>query len=485
MISGAEALRMIDGGVRQARSDADLLDGHLQTASNEAMELKRQEADLHRQLAKLRLDHIAQAGLMPGFDEADRQAATFLEARQRELAELEEQIAAARRQEESVEQERKVQQDKVREAVEAVDAAQAATQKRLETTEEFRIRLERTKAADAVAKHAEEKATLAENNRAEKGLPYEADPLFKYLWERGFGTTRYRAGLLARFLDGWVTRLCGFDKARANYAMLLEIPTRLREHADRQRKTAEQEVEQLRSFERKAAEEDGIPTLRERVENEERVAVEIDQRLDELEKRVHGLMDRRGTYASGDDEMTKQSLEVLSRQMAREPLGQLRRDAEMTPTPEDNLVVERLAVLEDSEARLTESLQQHRATHQRQMARLAELEEVRHNFKRNRFDDIQSVFLEGPVVGTLLSEFLRGNVAGAELWHTLRRHHRLRRIQSSPDFGSIPFPGGGARVWRLPPSGGWSYGGGGGGISLPNLGGGGGGGGGFRTGGGF
>ena len=81
--------------------------------------------------------------------------------------------------------------------------------------------------------------------------------------------------------------------------------------------------------------------------------------------------------------------------MAREPLGQLRREAEMTPTPEDNLIVERLAVLEDSEACLTESLQQHRATHQRQMARLAELEEVRHNFKRNRFDDIQSVFLEG------------------------------------------------------------------------------------------
>ena len=91
---------------------------------------------------------------MPGFDEAHRQAATFLEARKRELVELEEQIAEARRQEEAVEQERTAQQDKVREAVETVDAAQAATQKRLETTEEFRVQLERTKAADAVAKHA-------------------------------------------------------------------------------------------------------------------------------------------------------------------------------------------------------------------------------------------------------------------------------------------------------------------------------------------
>ena len=90
---------------------------------------------------------------------------------------MEEQTAAARRQEEAVEQERTAQQENVREAVEAVDAAQAATQKRLETTEAFRVQLERTKVADAVTKHAEEKATLAENNRAEKGQPYEADPL--------------------------------------------------------------------------------------------------------------------------------------------------------------------------------------------------------------------------------------------------------------------------------------------------------------------
>ena len=82
---------------------------------------------------------------------------TFLEARKRELAELEEQTAAARRQEEAVEQERTAQQENVREAVEAVDAAQAATQKRLETTEAFRVQLERTKVGDAVTKHAEER----------------------------------------------------------------------------------------------------------------------------------------------------------------------------------------------------------------------------------------------------------------------------------------------------------------------------------------
>ena len=35
----------------------------------------------------------------------------------------------------------------------------------------------------------------------EKGKPYEADPLFSYLWQRKFRTTEYRKGGLSRALD--------------------------------------------------------------------------------------------------------------------------------------------------------------------------------------------------------------------------------------------------------------------------------------------
>ena len=54
-----------------------------------------------------------------------------------------------------------------------------------------------------------------------------------YLWRRKFGTAEYRAGNFARFLDRQVARLVGYDKARANYVLLNEIPQRLREHAAR------------------------------------------------------------------------------------------------------------------------------------------------------------------------------------------------------------------------------------------------------------
>lgn len=82
---------------------------------------------------------------------------------------------------------------------------------------------------------AETKAAQAERDLEEKRKPYEADPLFMYLWRRKYGTPEYRAKGLARYLDRKVARLIEFDGARRNYAVLIELPVRLREHADRLR----------------------------------------------------------------------------------------------------------------------------------------------------------------------------------------------------------------------------------------------------------
>ena len=86
---------------------------------------------------------------------------------------------------------------------------------------------------DAVIRSAEEKATQAAADREEKRRPYEADPLFMYLWRRRFGTRDYRAGNLVRYLDRKVAHLIGYEAARVNYAMLMELPERLREHVER------------------------------------------------------------------------------------------------------------------------------------------------------------------------------------------------------------------------------------------------------------
>ena len=48
----------------------------------------------------------------------------------------------------------------------------------------------------------------------------------------------YRENNLIQYLDGLVAGLVGYPEARPNFAMLNEIPLRLREHAERQQQIA-------------------------------------------------------------------------------------------------------------------------------------------------------------------------------------------------------------------------------------------------------
>ena len=63
----------------------------------------------------------------------------------------------------------------------------------------------------SVADESLRKTQQAEEDREQKGKPYRDDPLFMYLWERGYNTRNYRANnlvVLARRHSGPHGRLC-------------------------------------------------------------------------------------------------------------------------------------------------------------------------------------------------------------------------------------------------------------------------------------
>ena len=92
-------------------------------------------------------------------------------------------------------------------------ALDAARQRAVADPEWQRLRASAEEAA-RIAQHAEEKAAFARGDLATKGKPYLDDPLFAYLWRRGWGTAAYRAGPLTRLLDGWVARIARYEPAR-------------------------------------------------------------------------------------------------------------------------------------------------------------------------------------------------------------------------------------------------------------------------------
>jgi chromosome segregation ATPase len=477
MQSGRDTLASIDQALHQVRGQVQEMDAAIQSASTQIVALRQAEATCYRQLAQLRVGQLVSGEIVAGFEQAEQRVADLITQREQALQALQQQIEASQAQQHQLESERAVQHQRVAEASERLDRAEAATQKRLQDDRAYQEQVHKARQADAIAKQAEAKTAQAEADRLEKGTSYEADTLFMYLWKRGYGTSQYSANPIARFFDKKVAALCRYHDARPNYAMLLEIPVRLREHAQRVRANAEQEFQALTALERTAAEADGLPVLRQAVDEAEQRLDTIDERIQEAEERFRQLLDEKAEYASGEDALFRQAISTLVGQFEREGIMALRRQAEATRTVEDDRIVQELAEIDRQQEALEATLAQHKQLHSRQSERLQQLEEVRRRFKRERYDDVHSAFTNTALLATILNQFLRGGASSDTLWGTMHRHQRYRRIESDPGFGSGSFGRPGS-VWHFPSS---SGGFGGGGFSS----GGGFGGGGFQTRGGF
>ena len=480
MQSGRQTLASLDHGLKQIHRQVQDIDEQIDRVSGGLLDLQQAQADRYKRMAAIRLDSMVSGELGADLDAAGQRVRELLQERVAELASIREQIDDNRARQETLEQRREQAAEATQQATETLDRAEAATQARLQQDEAYRAQLAQAEQAERMAVQAEEKRAQAASVREEKGQPYEQDALFHYLWQRGYGTSRYAANPLTRYLDGWVARLCDYEDARPNYARLLELPERLGEHAARVAAEADSEYAKLRALEETAAAEDGVPDLRRALDSAQAKLDRVDADIEEAEAELHQLEERRARFASGEDTLFRRAIDTLSGAFEREDLLTLYDYARATPTAEDDLLVRELEADSQQMRQIGDSLAEHKRVRERHYSRLQELEGVRRRFKQQRYDSAHSGFRNETMVGMILGQFLQGTVTAQELWRTLEREQRYRRMDANPDFGTggfRPRPG----TWHVPfPRGGGLGGGIGGRMRIPR-----GGGGGFRTGGGF
>jgi len=487
MVSGRETLASIDSAVTKARQTIAAVESKIEAINRRLVELGQAQTQDLKELARVRIGLLADPGTLSRLDQAERQVVALLAQRDTAARDLEGEMQAAQSALQALEGERSAQAARVDAAAGAVDAAEARTQARLDADPAYRAQRDSAHESERVARHADEKAAQSEAEREQKGADYRADPLFMYLWERNYGLPEYKAGGLIRTLDTWVARLTGFADARANYSRLNEIPVRLREHADGLAAAAERELAALKALDEAARAADGIPALEATVAEEQARLDTVDARIARAESDGQALTVRKALFAAGEDRHTKQAVDYLVAELARDDLMELRREALSTPLPEDDLIVARMLGREDERRQAESSAPSLRQTVADQHKRLSELEALRADFKRSRYDRAGSTFGDDALVAMMLGQFLNGLLDRENLWRILREQQRYRPEQSDPTFGSGGF--GRGTVW----GGGvgdlgdiFSRRGGGGGFGGGGRGGGfGGGGGGFRTGGGF
>ncbi len=285
-----------------------------------------------------------------------------------------------------------------------------------------------------------------------------------------------------------MARRIGYTDAHTNYKRLREIPLRLREHAERSKQRAESEYQRLKDIDQQARVEDGVVALEDAMKAEQQLLYDIDKHITESDAEHKALLERKQRFAVGRDKSYQAVVDYLSSEMSRDDLRELRQEALATPYPEDDMIVSQMIDTEGERQSLEKSIDTVEKSLQLHNKRLQELEEMRREFKRRRYDNPRAAYSDGAMIGMVLNNVLNGAMQSDSLWDVLNRQQRHRTGRSNPHFGSGGF--GRGTIW----GGGFCRGGGG--IGGRGLGGGGifggggggglgGGGGGFRTGGGF
>jgi hypothetical protein len=471
MWTGRQTLTSIENAITKLHGEESQLDRALRSAISDAERLRTERSQGLRELARIKLDEMAAGRLIANLDVGERRALQILEDHRLRIAAAAEQCEALQKEVTAADAEQHAAAEAVEAALEAVDRLRAEAEANVQTIEAWREAKTARDQAEAIAAEAEKKANASEAELGAKKKPYDEDPLFAYLWRRRFGTVQYTGGKVARIFDRMVADFIGYGDARPNYAALIEIPLRLREHAIARREAVREPQAALGEIERRAMLEVGV-------EAEEKTLTEARHRLAAVDDMVEKKRDilrkadeaRTALVAGNANPAYSEALAAIADADAQDSLSNLYAEARRTPAGADDAIVSRIEAVDGKIARTEEEIANLRREAIALSRRRSEIEQVRDRFRRIGYDHPQSTFENDSDIAKVLKNMLEGAVRSGLLWDLLRQGRRSRPTRGSADFGQpgfpLPFPtlgdgasdtrGGG---WRNPSSrGGWSPG---------------------------
>jgi hypothetical protein len=420
-IRGPQALASLEEAMRDIRREEDEVSKRVARAAERLSKTRETEAELFRQLARLRLDPAQQEALDGRISGAEAKARDTLKAHAKDVSKAEKALNALDSQRAELADRRAAALKLMTEQQAQFDALSHAESVRLATDPTFVALRSETEELDRIAEQSRRKTEQAEADRDDKGKPYRDDPLFMYLWDAGYGTSRYKAGNLTRYLDGLVADLVKFAKARPNYAMLTEIPLRLAEHAELQEANVTAAEARLLAFETEAIDAAGGKPMREAIAQAQAEIEKLDAEITAIEDQRDAAAAALRALAEGRDPAFEGAAAELAAALGREDIKTLLADARLTRTGQDDTIV---AQIDDARARMREEQEESREQQERLKTlaeRRRELEDIQWEFKKQRFDDPGSSFKEERLVGDLLNDFLRGGISAASYWDQWRR----------------------------------------------------------------
>jgi hypothetical protein len=449
MFSGRDALVSIEQAIGGARTSEGRLDAALQSAIDEAGRLRRQETEGFRALAQARLDLIMRDQTVGDLDAAEQRALELIEHHRQEiegLARRRDITQVALQKAESTKHER----DQIlASALEVLDEQRHRTDDRLKSDKALIAARADVDFAESVAANADEKASFTEADLAAKRQPYEGDPIFMYLWNKKHGQAEDTSGSFVKFFDRKLARLVGYRDARANYAMLQEIPLRLREHAASKKADVAASEQRVAEIVRQALVVDGIEKFEAEVQAAEDAAKTVGETVVKLNEELDAIeVARQKTLDADENAAFDQAVTLLTEALSRADIRQLYEEALKTPSRADDQAIASISTARKALEKTDAEIAQIRSEIRDMARRRSELEVARDRARENGYDDPRGNFgsTGKDIVGEVIGGILGGVIRGGALDDIFRDNYRVPRRPSGPIFRDTT----GAPSWPNP-----------------------------------
>ncbi len=272
----------------------------------------------------------------------------------------------------------------------------------------------------------EGRVTEIQHEAAEKLPNYEKSRLFKYLYERGFGTPDYKATGWSKDIDTWVARLIDFGNARIGYEYLKKTPGLVAQEVTRRQERFSQLMQQVEAIQHSEAEHAGL--LNAVLEAGEALGDKRDllvQDIERLRKQSQGLQQELARLEKTQNEFYAEAVERFRVFLGETKQAILKQRAQETPEPEDDAIVSELADLNRQNEDMTRQLND--ISQRRQAAdRVQEgLDLVAQRYRQANYDSQRCYFRQGFDFDRLFGQFRDGTIDSDSFW---------RAIQASQEF---------------------------------------------------
>jgi hypothetical protein len=405
-------------GLGECRQEADRLDARMR-------ELLAQRGEAVLKLANHYLPAMSRPAIEATFDGIRADLLAILARREARRAELKGQVDQGATESRRVNGEIDAVTARLNEKVALREKLEAQVAATLKVNADFQERSKLALQAEEKLHRDEGRVAEMERESAEKLPHYNRSRLFRYLYDRGYGTPEYKATGWVKSMDRHVADLIDFPAARNGYEFLKKAHELVAAEVARRREQFEELMRQVEAIEKAEADKVGLIAV---LAEGDALGTERDRLVkeaDRLQREDRKLQQGLAELDRAQDEFYRQAIDRFRSFLGETKLAVLQRKASQTPEPVDDEIVADIARLDEQINPIKPELAE--LTNRRELAERVQkgLDLVTRKYRQANYDSDRS-YLPSFDARNEIARVEAGSASADDLWRTIQQCQKFR-----------------------------------------------------------